>query len=150
MRGISKEGVWYPAKEKVGLVNRSGKVIEVNGQQIAPEDPYIYEGPDRAFLYQLYEIDKSGKTTTMGQDFRKTPDFLEMVRKLGFASVDSYLEFVGYDKSEAEQKFNTEASEINKHELPKRVKAIKVLGGGRDYSGGGQDRYGNFGPTPKD
>ena len=59
----SFEGVWYPAKEKVGLINHSDVAIKnpISGEEIGPGEPWIYEGPDRAALLELYEADKSGK-----------------------------------------------------------------------------------------
>ena len=83
---VSYEGVMYPAKEKVGLVNNSGKEMKhpITGEVIAAGDPYIYEGPDRAAMFELYMADKSGKTVTFGQHFSQNTDFLQMVRNLGF------------------------------------------------------------------
>ena len=46
-------------------------------------------------------------------------------------------------------KFKEKAAQVSKHELPKRVEAIKVLGGGQNTAGEG-DRYGGFGDVPKD
>ena len=39
-RYVSKEGVWFPAKEKVALVNRSGKPKKIGGKVIQPGEPY--------------------------------------------------------------------------------------------------------------
>ena len=52
---VSKDGIWHPAKEKIGLVNRSGKTKTIDGKRIKPGDPYIYEGADRAALFVLYQ-----------------------------------------------------------------------------------------------
>ena len=150
---ISHEGIMYPAKEKVGLVNNSGGPMKhpITGDIIAEGDPYIYEGPDRAAMFELYQADKTGKTTTFGQHFGQNTDFLQMVRNLGFANKEEYLKFIGYDEKESKDKFEKFSSAINKHELPKRVAAIQVLGGGKDYGVGGKNnRYGGMGDYGED
>lgn len=70
-RWISDEhGRWHPAKERVALKNLSGKSIKI--EQIAddgkkytrtvqPNEDYIYEGPDRAAMFQWWE--ENGKPT---------------------------------------------------------------------------------------
>ena len=146
---VSKGGVWYPAKEKVGLTNLSGKTKEVDGKKVKHGDPYVYEGPDRAALFELYQIDQSGKTTTLGQDFKTDPEFINRVRQLGFKDVDEYLKSVGYDPEQVEVEFKKKARVVNKHELPERVKEIETLGGGKDFSGQGKDVRGGFG-QPQD
>jgi len=50
---VSKRGKWLPAKEKIGLVNKSEKVITYNGVEIQPGDPFVYDGPDREALKSL-------------------------------------------------------------------------------------------------
>ena len=72
-RFISKEGVWHPAKERVALKNLSGKTKKVDGEDVQPGDDYIYEGADRAALFELYKL----KVETLGEDFRKNPEFLQ-------------------------------------------------------------------------
>jgi hypothetical protein len=140
-RYVSGEGTLIPAKEKVGLVNQSDKTIEVNGKQVLPGEPFIYEGADRAALYELW---KAGETT-FGINFRKSPDFLKMIRDLNFNNIDDYLDFVGYDQKKAKEEFEKNASNVTKHDIVKSVEMIKVIGGGKDFSGGGNDKYGGFG-----
>ena len=152
-RFISKDGVWHPEKEKIALKNISDETI-VNpstegknvGEEVAPGDDFIYEGPDRAALFELFKA----KVETLGQDFHHDMDLIQRVRNLGFKDVKSYAKLVGYDKEKVEEEFEKKASIVNKHELPKRVKAIDSLAGGRDTSGGGQDRVGGFGEQPKE
>ena len=141
---ISKDGVWHPAKEKVGLTNLSGKTKTIEGKKIKAGDPYVYEGPDRAALFELFKE----KTKTLGNDFKKDPDFLNRVRNLGF-KLDEYLEAVGYDADKVEKDFKSKAAEVQKHEIPEKIKSIETLGGGSDSSGGGKDKYGGFGPQPE-
>ncbi|KKK95047.1 hypothetical protein LCGC14_2676740 [marine sediment metagenome] len=144
-RYISHKGVCHPAKERIALKNLSGKVIQVDGKDVQPGDDYIYEGPDRAALFELY---KAGEET-FGQDFRKDPEFLKSVRAQGFNDVADYLKSMGYDEEKDNKEFNEKASVVHKREMPKRVAAIKTLGGGIDTSGEGQDRLGGFGPQPR-
>lgn len=142
---ISSKGLWFPAKERVALKNLSGKPKEVDGEVVQPGEEYIYKGPDRAALFDLW---KEG-VDTFGQDFRKNPEFLQGIRNQGFQNVEDFLKFVGYDEKADEEKFKEKAAKITKHELPKKVKAIEVLGGGQNTAGDG-DRYGGFGDVPKD
>ena len=142
---ISKDGVWHPAKEKVGLTNLSGKTKTISGKSIKAGDLFIYEGPDRAALFELYKE----KVETLGMDFKKDIDFINRVRQLGY-TIDDYLKAVGYDAEKVEKDFKEKAQEIQKHEMPERIKSIETLGGGGDSSGAGADKYGGFGPQPKD
>lgn len=132
-RWISKDGVWHPAKEHSVLPHLSGT------------DKEVYDGPDRAALYELYK----SKRESLGMDFRRDPELINRVRQLGYKTVDEYAEAMGYDKEQVEKDFKEKASVVTKHELPKKVEAVKVLGGGRDTSGQGNDAYGGFG-KPKD
>ena len=132
-RFISKDGVWHPAKEKVALVNRK------------TGEPFIYEGADRAALFELFQQ----KVETLGTDFRYDADLLNRIRQLGFKDIEEYLKFIGYDSEKVEAHFKKNASIINKHELPEKVAAIEKMGGGVDTSGQGNDIPGGFG-KPKD
>ena len=141
-RYISKDGVWFPAKEKVGLDNKSGKEIEVNGVKVGAGEPFIYEGPDRAAVVELH---KTGEET-MGQHFENDPDLVDRVRQRGMKDMKEYKKRVGYDPDKAEKEFQEKASVVHKHELPKRAKAIEIMGGGR---GGGKYSKGGFGDQPE-
>jgi hypothetical protein len=129
---VSKDGVWYPAKEKVGLVKKDGT-------------PYVYSGEDRAALYELWQQ----KVETLGIDFRHDPDLLSRIKSLGFNDIDDYLKSIGYDKEAVEKNFKKNAAVVNKHELPARIAAIETMGGGTDTSGQGNDIPGGFGEPEK-
>lgn len=141
---ISKDGVWYPAKERVGLTNITDKVKVIDGKNVEPGDPFIYDGPDRAALFALW----NDKVETLGMNFRQDPDFINRVRQMGFKDVEEYLTMIGYDKEKVESEFKKKASVVNRHELPKRVEEIQKMGGGQDFSGMGNDIYGGFGIAP--
>jgi len=143
---VSHEGVWHAAKERVALKNLSGKVKIVDGKEVQPNEDYIYEGPDRASLFELFKE----KVETFGDNFRKDPEFLKSIRNQGYKTPDEYLESIGYDKERIDKEFKEKAAVVHKDEMPNRVDAIKTLGGGTDTSGGGQDRFGGFGQQPKD
>jgi len=147
-RFISKEGEWFPADEKVILVNHSTKTIKnpstkgkYADEKVAPGEQFIYEGPCRAALFELFEE----KVDKLGQSFRKNPEFLQSVRVQGFNNVEEYLNFIGYNKDEAEALFKSKASVVTKHEIGKKIKAIDTMGGGKDFSGQGEDILGGFG-----
>ena len=148
---ISKGGVWYPAKERVALKNLSDKTIKnpstdekLKDEEIKPGEDYIYSGPDRAALFELWKV----KAETFGMDFRTNPEFLQAVRNMGYSSYKKYLTDIGFDEAKLEKDFEEKSKEVNKHELPKRVKALDTLAGGRDFSGAGQDMKGAFGSPP--
>ena len=143
-RYVSKGGVCHPAKEKIALVNESDKEIEVNGVKVPPGDPFIYEGPDRAALIELAKMGQE----TMGEDFEHSQDYLKMVRELGFKSSNDYLKFIGYDKEKADKEFNDKASVVHKDDLKSKAEAVKMMGGGIDTAGNGEDLPGGFGKLP--
>ena len=146
---ISKDGVFHPAKEKVALVNNSKKAITNPseegtrgfGQIVEPGEPFIYEGPDRAAMFALFQA----KQETLGMDFHTDADLINRVRQLGYKSVDEYAKVMGYDKVKVEEDFKAKASVIVKHDLPQRVKELNIMGGGSDTSGSGADIIGGFG-----
>ena len=148
---VSKAGVWYPAKEKVALKNFSEKAIKnpstdekYKDEEVKPGEDYIYSGPDRAALFEMWKA----KVENFGEDFRRNPEFLQAVRNMGYSSYKKYLKDIGFDEKKMEEDFKQKAEEINKHELPKKVKAIDMLAGGRDTSGGGQDVRGEWKSPP--
>ena len=142
---VSLDGVWHAANEKVSLKNITSepkKVLKLDGTEeiVQPGEPYIYEGPDRAALFEFYKagVDK------FGIDFHHDPELLNRVKQLGFKNVDEYAKLTGYDKKKAKEDFDKKASVVNKYDLPKRVKAIETMGGGLDTAGQGQDKLGGF------
>lgn len=124
---ISIEGELYAAKEKVGLKKKGG-------------EPYIYEGADRAALFELY---KAGEEK-FGQNFRHDGEFLHRIKQLGFNTIDDYLKAVDYDSEKSKKDAEKKAKIVNKHDLPKKVKAIETMGGGLDTAGD-QSTLGGFG-----
>lgn len=150
-RYVSKAGVWHPAKEKVALKNYSDESIKnpssdekFKDEEIKPGEDYIYSGADRAALYELWKA----KVENFGEDFRTNPDFLQAVRNMGYSSYKKYLKDIGFDEKKMEETFQKSAEEVTKHDLPKRVRAIDTLAGGRDFSGSGQDIKGAFSLPP--
>ena len=167
-----ERGLWHPAKERVALKNLSGKTIiqkkkdregKEYTEEIKPGDDYIYEGPDRASLFDWWEqngkpndetMKKLDGNVTLGEDFRNNNEFLESYAKarqaFGFQNVDEYLKYLGYDTEKVKKDFEKKASVVTKHELPRRVQEIKKLGGGDDRATGTHVRYGGFGDIPKE
>jgi hypothetical protein len=135
---VSKGGVFYPAKEHAVLPHLSGT------------DKEVYDGPDRAAEFELaqahgMDTDGKPKVTTFGIDFRKDPEFVNRVRQMGYKDINEYLKDIGYDEASEEEKFNKLAAVIVKHKEPDKKPASEVLGGGKDFSGQGKDKYGGFG-----
>ncbi len=138
---VSKDGEWFPAKEKVALKKESG-------------EPFIYEGPDRAAIKELWEQagrpkvsnekDLTDKKAFLGQDFRSNTDMINTARQLGYKTVDAYVKAHGYSADEAKKNFEEKASEVSVHELPKKVDPAYIEGGGMDTSGQGNDKMGGF------
>ena len=154
---ISKDGVWYVAKERVALKNLSNNVItnpseegsKYHGEQIKPGEPFIYEGHDRAAMFELFKIDSSGEVTTLGEHFTDNVDMQERVRQRGYKSVMDYAKAFGYSKEKIESKFAEFISEVKVHDLPAKVKMIEAAqSGGDDFSGQGRHMKGGFGEQP--
>lgn len=144
-------GVWHPAKEKVALKNISKKVIKnpstdakLKGEEIKPGEDFIYSGPDRAALYELWKV----KAETFGTDFRKDPEFLQAVRNMGYTGYKQYLKDIGFDEKTMGEQFDKTCEKVVLHELPQRVNAIDTLAGGMDTAGGGNDIKGDFKAPP--
>ena len=150
---VSHGGEWHPAKERVALKNISGKTIKnpsdasskFANEEIKPGEDFIYEGADRAALYELW----LNKSETLGMDFRQDAELINRVRQLGYKSVAEYAKLMGYDANKAKEEFDKKATVVVKHDLPAKVEAINTLGGGNDSSGSGNDRFGDFG-VPKE
>lgn len=150
-RFISKGGKWYPSKEKVALTNFSEKTIKnpstdekYKDEEIKPGEQYMYSGADRAALYELWKA----KVEHFGEDFRQNPEFLQAVRNMGYTNYKKYLKDIGFDEEKMEEDFAKKAEMVSSHDLPKKVKALDILAGGRDFSGGGQDMKGDFDLPP--
>lgn len=153
---ISKEGVWSPTEEIVALTNYGPDFVDPNTKKLVKTgQPYIYQGPCRAALFELWEaagkptkVDskEKAKELTMGSNFRKSPEFLQMMRDLNFKSAEEYLAWVGYDALKAEEDFKAKASVVTTHDLPTRVAEVKRIGGGDNKANPGRDiKYGGFG-----
>lgn len=158
---------WHPAKESVSLKNISNKAIVVEMKDdagkifkrtVQPGADYIYEGPDRAAMYQWWEengrpsaeeMKKNESNVTFGEDFKSNTEFMEQYAKFrnmfGFKDVDEYLKYLGFDQVKAQKRFEDNASVVRVHDLPSRSPEIKKLGGGRDYATGKNNVYGGFG-----
>lgn len=156
MQAVSLDGKWFPAKERVALKNNSNKEIvnpssddsKFYQEKVPAGADFIYEGPDRAFLYELYKIDKSGATTTMGQDFHEDNEFRDRIRQMGYNSVAEYAKSRGYDKEKAKALFETKIGELKLHQLPDKVAAIEIAESGGHDTAGDAHMDGGFGETP--
>ncbi len=139
---VSVKGKWYPAKEKIALTNLSEASIKYDGKTIKPGEPFIYDGPDREAIKALHEAGQDH----LGEDFRRDPDFIQMTRTRNFNSVEEYLEWLGYDEKKHDEECKKKMHSVKAHEIPKRVKEIKAMGGGKDHSGNrDNDVIGGFG-----
>ncbi len=172
-RWISDEkGLLHPAKESVSLKNLSGKSMKVKimsdgGKEfiktVPPMGDYIYEGPDRAAMYQWWE--ENGKPTyeqikampegsiTMGDNFRTNQEFMDFYAKyrqsMGFQNMDEFLVYLGYDADKQKKRFQEKAQIVSLHELADRVPEIKKVGGGDDRANPGKNiRMGGWGEMP--
>jgi hypothetical protein len=148
---VSRGGVWYPQKERTALKNYSNKTIKnpstdekFKDEDIKPGEDYIYSGPDRASLFELWKA----KVETFGEDFRRNPEFLQAVRNMGYSTYKTYLKDIGFDEAKLEEDFKNNSEKVNTHELPEKVQAIDALAGGRDFSGSGKDMKGGFSQPP--
>ena len=143
---VSIGGEFHPAQEQVALKNVSGKTKMVDGKEVKPGEDYIYKGPDRAALFELYRacVEK------FGMDFHHDSEFLHRIKQLGYKNINEYLKEVGYDAEKAKKEAEKKAAKVTMHELPAKIKGIETLGGGIDTSGGGQDRQGGFGNQPQE
>src|SRR3990167_10874675 len=131
MKLVSKDGVCVPANEKVSLINTTGKTIIVDGKSVGPDEPYIYEGPDRATL----EYMKENNVTTLGVHFSKDPEFINRVRQVHNMTMKEYMEANGYDEKTSVAEFDKKLSDVNLHKNPERKQGNKFQSGGRNTAG---------------
>jgi hypothetical protein len=162
-----EKGLLHPAKERVGLVNNTGERMKhpTTGEMIEPGDPYIYDGPDRAAMFQWWE--ENGKPTaeqikampddaiTMGTDFHTNQEFMDFYAKyrqaFGFQNMAEFLTYLGYDEKKQQDRFKNLSQEVKLHELPERVPEIKKVGGGDDRANPGKNiRLGGWGEQPNE
>ena len=145
---VSVMGKWYPAKEQATMKNTFGKTIESDlivgptGSHVVKEDElFIYTGPNREAVKMLKELGED----SLGNDFRKDPQFLQSVRNMGFNSVSEYLKNIGFNEKET---FEEQMSLIDIISSGDKVKQKEIieLAGGRDFTGNKMnDVIGGFG-----
>lgn len=139
---ISDRGKWIPAKEKIGLTNKSDEIIEHNGEKIKPGEPFVYDGPDREAVKEL----ALQQVEHLGTDFRSDPEFLQAVRNQNFNSVEDYLRHIGYNELNDQKRVKDKKVSVKAHEIAEKVKELKIMGGGKDYAGNkDNDVIGGFG-----
>ena len=144
---VSVNGIWYPAEEKVALVNNDKepkKYPTPEGEKIIQSgEPFIYKGPDRAAEFELY---KAG-VKTFGIDFRTDPEIIGRARAMGYNNVLDFAVAMGWqgDIKKDEDKQLENLSKIVTHDAPKKSEAHEMLGGGTDNSGQGKSFLGGFG-----
>lgn len=117
---------------------KAGKEYAVDPK--AEKGKEVYEGPDREATKEIQNA--GGK---MGNNFRLDPDFVMRVKQLGFANVEEYLKFVGYNEKSEQEKFDKLLGLVNDHAEGPRKNAVQDLGGGLDTSGNKKHRAGGFG-----
>lgn len=155
-RWISLDGKWFPAKERVGLKNNANEDIKIPKKRdekgevieweiVPPGADYIYEGPDRAALFELYLIDKSGAVNHLGVDFKTDPMFIKMTKDTGFASVKEYLAYMDYDEKKVKARFDELSKSVKPHDVIKWGKFQEMIAGGKDTSSSGKHVVGGFG-----
>ena len=142
-RFVSKEGIWIPKKEKVALEKKNPETGEV--------EPYIYEGPDRAALKMLKDMNAE-EDGYIGTHFTLNPDMYELARQRGYDNVEEMMEKLGYNAKRAKEIAQKKLEEYTKHEAPERKPAAKFRGGGVNTASDSniEDRYGGFGEPPKE
>lgn len=140
-------GKWTPSSEIAhGIYNKTGKTLEhewIIGpdgtHKVEPGDQFTYNGPDREAVKALAEADEE----FFGGDFRRDPEFRKATKTMGFETIDEYLDYIDYDHDkEIKAAKEAKKSHINKHNLPKRAKEIKIMSGGKSTAG---DFIGGFG-----
>jgi len=151
---VSKDGVWFPAKEHVVLPHLTGTKNEV------------YDGPDRAAEFELaqaFGVETEGVNkgkplvTTFGEDFRLNAEMIEVARKFGYqdtvdvegnvtvSAVEKYAKARGYDPKKSDKLFKEKAAVIVKHIEPERKPEPLITGGGVSTAPGNETLIGGFG-----
>ena len=125
----SKDGKWFPAKEKVSLVDKT------------TGEPYIYEGPDRAALETLKETGEE----FLGKDFHDDPDIMNRAHERK-QTVDEFCKTKINTKEKREAAFKKNADKTVLHTAPaKKLEAKQRQTGGSNTAGTGGNLSGGFG-----
>lgn len=137
----SRLGIWNPAKERVVMPH-------------APKGKEIYEGPDRAALWEMQKAglinEKGEKIGDMGMYCKTDPDLIIKAKNAGFPNVDEYLSIFGYDEKKAVEQFDKVHGLTIEHNAKQVKEALREMGGGSDTTGNKENDYpGDFG-TPKE
>jgi len=137
---VSKLGKFIPAKERVVLSHM-------------PRGKEIYEGLDRAALYEMHKaghIDKEGNISDyFGESYKEHEHTLEKARSLGYNTVEEYLKVKGFNEKKALAEFEeTHGKEVD-HDARKVQAAINELAGGKDETNSENNRTGDFGLPPE-
>ena len=123
---VSNDGVWTPAKEKVGITNAKG-------------EPEVYEGPDRAALAEI----KAGNIES--KPFWKDTEFIARVRQVHNMTIEEYMKANGYDEKTSKAEFEKKLSEVNVHAEPSRKPGNRQRSGGQNTAGQSGHLEGDFG-----
>lgn len=155
---ISDEGVWVPSKERISLKNETAEVAinpsvegsKYHGEEVQPGDDFIYEGPDRAALKMLGELDLA-KQGYMGTHFTENPDLFDLARSKGYDNIEDYVKKLGYKSEKAKELVEKYKKTYSTHSGPAKVKGTDFVGGGKNTAGTGNDKKGGFGdPSEKE
>ena len=138
---VSKDGEFFPAKEKVSLVNTTGKTIVVNGKSVGPDEPYIYEGPDRGATEYLQEQG----VKSLGQKWYNDPEIISRIRQVHNCSIEEYKQMMGYDEKTTSEEFEKKFSQVNLHKDPPRKQGSRFNSGGKNTAGNSGHIEGDFG-----
>ena len=128
----SKDGVWFPGKEKVALIDKNG-------------EPYVYEGPDRAAL-ELLAKEYNG-AQTMGQPFWEDAETIERAHEKKM-TVDEFCKVKLHPQDVRDKDFEVRASKVNLHKSPDKKAGIRSASGGKNTAIKGNsptDLSGDFG-----
>ena len=85
---VSNGGEWTPAHEKVALKNVTQHKFKYNGKFIMPNEPFIYDGPDREALITL----KKEGVNKLGHNFRDDNEFLDFIHNSRFKGEETQVE----------------------------------------------------------
>lgn len=146
---VSILGRQFPKHERLGLTNKSDKVIineySNDGKPIQPGEDFIYDGPDREAMRIIKQ--EGGKDATfLGEDFRDDPEFLQSCRNRGFNDVDEYLKNIGFDEKNSVEEGNKLIEKQVSHTPEEPQEETLIMGGGQDRSGNiDNDSIGGFG-----
>jgi hypothetical protein len=153
---ISEEGVFFPANERVSMMNETDEEIDnpsiegsqYYGMKVPPRSPYVYEGPCRDALKVLHDLGLE-EQGYMGDHFSQNEKMRDLAREFNCKDVAEYVKkTTNYNSDRAKEIVAEYKKKSITHGPLHKVANVRPSGGGTNTTGKGNDMEGAIGTPP--